>query len=135
LFPHLDTNGFEQHGDGFSLHYPGDTADLVSMVHSLRVHAFKMSGQNPPPPSLIPPAPLITSLSRGKIAWRGSAGAGVYSIQRGTTAGGPFSTLCDKCVTDNPGFWESSAIVSGWYRVQPWNLDGRPGPYSPTKML
>jgi mannan endo-1,4-beta-mannosidase len=67
-----------------------------------------------------------------RIYWQGSAGARNYSIQRAIAAAGPWTTVCKRCATDlDDGYVdESSDAKGGWYRVIPFNLDGRQGPAS-----
>lgn len=36
LLQHDDHHGFVQHGDGFTMHWPGDTASMASMASMLR---------------------------------------------------------------------------------------------------
>jgi len=97
---------------------------------------IKMSGQSTPPPSKTPVAPKITSLSNGKIAWRGASAASTYSVEKSSTTSGPWTTICDKCANDNQTPWSSSSITTGsYYQVRGWNLDGVAGPYSPVQQL
>jgi len=85
----------------------------------------------------MPPAPKVTSAAPSadppgvRIYWRGSAGARTYSVQRAVFARGPWTTVCRRCGTDSSdGFVDRSARIPIWYRVIPYNLDGRPGPAS-----
>jgi mannan endo-1,4-beta-mannosidase len=89
-----------------------------------------------------PPAPTVTSVAYGptsiagrvgaRVYWQGSAGASNYTVQRAARASGPWQTVCTRCVTDvDDGFADVSAAARGaWYRVIPYNLDGRSGPAS-----
>ena len=91
------------------------------------------------PGHALPPAPTITSVSYGqtsfvgrvgvRVYWQGSAGAQSYSVQRAPRAGGPWTTLCDRCATDlDDGYVDlSPAAKDSRYRVVPYNLDGRAG--------
>ena len=141
LFPHADTHGFVLHNDGNALNYPGtDEAQLVAAA-ALRSHAFKMRGI--PLPAHLPPAtqPLITLADHGSVAWRGVANAWHYSIQRGPTAAGPWSTVCDRCVTDAELPWRdpngTACPRPVYYRAQPHGIPdagppakGASGPWS-----
>jgi mannan endo-1,4-beta-mannosidase len=79
------------------------------------------------PPHARPPRPTITSAAT-RLYWQGSAGAATYSIQRAPGANGPWRTVCNRCVTDSSNGYAPTR--SGWYRVIPYNLDGKPGPPS-----
>lgn len=136
FFPHNDTYGYVQHGDGYTLHYPGDNSAMQEAVQLLCAHAYRMQGRNEPPPG-IPGAPLITNIQGRQIVWRGTALGATYSIERsaaGLTGGitGPWTVICNRCATDNDTPWVDSTQPAGlvWYRVQAFNLDGKPGPYS-----
>eukprot|EP01112_Ceratiomyxa_fruticulosa_P011807 TRINITY_DN3237_c0_g4_i2.p1 TRINITY_DN3237_c0_g4~~TRINITY_DN3237_c0_g4_i2.p1 ORF type:complete len:360 (-),score=75.67 TRINITY_DN3237_c0_g4_i2:100-1179(-) len=131
LFGHLDSYGFEQHDDGYTLHYPGDTVAMENSSQVLRKHAYTMRGIPTPAQSNIP-APLITTLFSGTIAWRGAAGAANYTIESSPSNSGPWTTICDKCATDNDTPISSQYIIKNlWYRVKGTNFDGVAGPYSP----
>jgi mannan endo-1,4-beta-mannosidase len=120
-------------GNWWALYYTGistlsnTAADMQARAQILRTHAYQMRGI-PVPPQSIPPAPIITRTSGGRIYWEGSAGAVDYSIQRSSTGWGNWKTVCDRCVTDQSNGWATTS--SGYYRVIPYNLDGRPGPAS-----
>lgn len=120
LFPHADDHGFVSHGDGFTLHWPGDTAAKQKSVARLRAHAYAMRGMAVPP--LPPPtgAPLITSAAAPLLAWRGVAMAASYTVQRAAARAGPWTTICDACATDNDTPWRDSSRGSGvvFYRVR-----------------
>jgi mannan endo-1,4-beta-mannosidase len=132
FFPHNDTYGYVQHGDNFTLHYPGDTSSMREAVQLLRAHAYRMQGR-PAPPVGTPGAPVITGIQGKTIAWRGTALGDTYSVER-STAGpdGPWTVICDRCATDNTTPWTDAKQPSGhpWYRVQAYNIAGVVGPYS-----
>jgi hypothetical protein len=64
--------------------------------------------------------------------WQGSAGAKDYTIERAPRSSGPWTTICRRCVTDSgDGYTDSGAAAnSAWYRLIPYNLDGKRGPAS-----
>jgi mannan endo-1,4-beta-mannosidase len=116
-------------GQWWALYYPGirtlvnSAADMAARAQVIRTHNYAMWRRRVPPHAL-PPRPTITS-ARGRLYWQGAAGAKNYSIQRGSTAGGAWRTVCMRCVTDvSDGFLAASGF---WYRVVPYNLDGRAG--------
>jgi hypothetical protein len=87
-----------------------------------------MSGRRVPAHA-IPPAPIVTSVRRGRVYWQGSAGAKDYSVQRASSSSGPWKTSCRRCATDvDDGYPNAGAAAQGaWFRVIPYNLDGAPG--------
>jgi mannan endo-1,4-beta-mannosidase len=140
LFAHKDTYGYVQHADGYTLHYPGDTPAMMADGDDIRQFDISMTrgrwGPVPPPPP--PGQPLITSVTQVRghavIAWRGTTDAGAYTVQQAASAPGTWTTICDKCATDNDTPWSDPAPAPAspvWYRVIPYTLQGRPGPPSP----
>ena len=80
----------------------------------------------PVPKHAIPPAPVVTStVIGGLVAWRGSAGATRYSIERKEPSSAEWKTVCDKCVTDAGDPWidPHPSLLGGQYRVIAWNAD------------
>lgn len=78
LFGHADDHGYVQHDDGFTLHYPGDTAAMRTDVLANAALAKMIGGERRLPALPVTP-PLITSITKrsgiNEIAWRGTAGA------------------------------------------------------------
>ena len=123
-------------GQWWAMYYTGvrtmvmSAVDMAARAQIVRRHNYAMAGTGTPQHA-IPPAPTITSIIGGRVYWRGSAGAGNYSIQRAPAVRGPWTTVCRRCVTDSSdGFLDRRPLRTGWYRVIPNNLDGRPGPAS-----
>lgn len=122
-------------GNWWALYYTGiptmshTQADMAARAQILRTHAYQMRGFHNTPKHDTPPAPTITSTDGGRVYWQGSAGAASYSIQRSTAPQGHWTTVCDHCVTDLSDGWPETTN-GGWYRVIPYNLDGKPGPTS-----
>jgi len=141
------TARYLESGQWWALYYTGiqtmvNTArDMAARAQVLRSHSYAMSGARVPAHA-IPPAPAVTSVVYGptsfigrvgaRIYWQGSAGARNYTVQRATNAGGPWRTVCKRCVTDlHNGYVDvSPSAKGGWYRVIPYNLDGKRGPAS-----
>ena len=102
-------------GQWWALYYGGiDTLimtkdDMAARAEILRTHAFEMAGV-PVPPHAIPPAPVITIKGLGLIAWRGSAGAVKYTIER-------------KDITPAPG--RSSATSAPPTQTRPGSIPSR----------
>ena len=134
-------------GQWWALYYPGiqtlvsTAADMAARAQILRDHNYAMRGVRTPPHA-IPPRPIVTSVAYGptsfigrigaRVYWQGSAGAEAYSVQRAVAAGGPWVTVCERCVTDlDDGYADvAPAARAAWYRVIPYNLGGRRGPAS-----
>lgn len=132
LMPHLDTFGYVGHDDGYTLHYPGDTPAMRARAGALRRHAYAMSGLAPLDSA--PGAPLITAVTAGAVAWRGTAFADRYLVERSTRGpSGPWTVVCDRCATDGDTPWTDASQPAGalWYRIKAYTLSGGPGPYSP----
>ena len=56
--------------------------DMAGRAQQLRNHAYAMAGLVTPKHA-VPPAPVVTStVIGGLVAWRGSAGAVLYSVER-----------------------------------------------------
>lgn len=124
-------------GEWWALYYTGRTtlvstkADMAERAQQLRAHAYVMAG-DPTPPHALTPAPEITS-DAGKLYWRGAAGAATYSIERAPNASGPWTTVCDRCVTDESDGWADPSAPKGGavYRITGYNVDGVRGASSP----
>lgn len=139
LFPHKEipdnsSRGFVQHGDGYTLHYPGDTADMISRAQILRTFAYKVAQGKTPPAHKTPDAPLLytPTVSSNKVIvnWRGTVAAANYSLERSldqTTWTAVSSTITD----NNAPYADSSAPIGKiYYRIVGKNLDGVKGSYS-----
>jgi mannan endo-1,4-beta-mannosidase len=120
-------------GQWWALYYTGiptlvNTAkDMAARAQVIRAHNYAMAARRPPPHA-VPPRPTVTSVAGGRLYWQGSAGAKNYTVELAPSARGPWRKACVRCVTDsNDGF---AATSSGWYRLVPYNLDGKPGPPS-----
>jgi mannan endo-1,4-beta-mannosidase len=117
-------------GQWWALYYTGvrtlvsTAADMAARAQIIRRHNYAMRGV-PVPRHRLPPAPAVTGAVAGRLYWRGSAGAAAYSIQQAPSARGPWTTACRRCVTDADDGWPLRG--PGWYRVIPYNLDGRAG--------
>lgn len=113
--------------------YPGSTPARQRLFRTLRAHAYAMRGLAAPADSVPGVAP-ITAIIGNRTAWRGTAVAVDYSVERSTT--GPdagYVVLCDRCATDAGTPWIDASQPGGasWYRVRGYNLSGVAGPYSP----
>lgn len=144
LFPHADAYGFVKHGDGFSLHYPGDTPEMMIAVATIRRHAFAMRGLvEPPTPTVVTVPPVLQYARRGCVVWRGATLAGNYTVEKSADDGATWhlvieasgaTEVADTVMVPGKGFrdpgWESPAPEQTLYRVRPYSLAGVPGPYS-----
>jgi mannan endo-1,4-beta-mannosidase len=129
----LTTATAGESGEWWALYYPGlgtlvnSAADMAARAQIIRRHNYAMRGLAAPRHAL-PPAPAVTAATGGRLYWRGSAGAASYSIQQAPSARGPWTTRCRRCVTDLSDGWPLPG--PGWFRMIPYNLDGRAGPAS-----
>lgn len=133
LFGHADTYGYVQHGDGFTLHYPGDSPEMRQRVAVLREFAYAMRGLQTPPEAA-PASPRLTGSSSGLVTWRGVAGADTYELDRATRGpNGPWVVITKGSVTDNDLPFRDANKPHGqvWYRVRAVNTASLPGPFSP----
>jgi hypothetical protein len=134
LMSHGNERGFIDGGDGLSLMYPGATTDPQTRSTQLRNHAFVMRGTAAPATST-DGRPLVTSIrnigSAVLLSWRGVAGAATYTIERSTAgSGGPWTVVCNQCVTDVAASWTVTGPAAGWYRVTPISRSGTAGTVS-----
>ena len=114
------------------LYFPGfaiagmDEATVRSRAREVRRITFRMLDLLPTAYAQ-PPPPQIIAAIRGKVSWRGSAGAAAYSIERSMdlTAIGSWQTLCDQCVTDLVPSWQDTSVPAApvWYRMVPYNIN------------
>ncbi|MGD0938394.1 MAG: hypothetical protein ABR905_01695 [Terracidiphilus sp.] len=149
LQAHLDNFGFQpipadahdvtfaingECGEWWALYYPGiktlvmSAEDMGSRAQQLRSHAYLMAGAAIPKHNT-PPAPVVTSIvAGGLVAWRGSAGAVRYSIERIDASSKSWQTICDKCVTDADDPWPDPhpVMMGAKYRITAFNSDGIP---------
>jgi len=136
FFPHADSHGFVPHGDHYTMHFPGDSTQMLEGVVAIRDFAFRMQGKAPPVAASWPPvvtSPEVTQLNASGLAWRGAALAWNYTIQRssgGTT--GPWSTVCDECASDltDPVPLPQGTQPGDGFRVAGAGRDGGLGPWS-----
>lgn len=132
LWSHDDEYGYA-HGDHYTLHYPGDTPAMRASVQLLRQSAYALNKQAVPLNSL-PGTPLlervIKSNNGNTLIWQGTTVAASYTVQSSTSSSnGPWSTICNQCVTDAETPWIDKLAPTGplWYRVIAYNLSGVPG--------
>ena len=156
LLPPNGDWGFEEHYDGFQMHFPGDTSDVVSngtappvtaassdapLVALLRSHAYAMSG-TAVPASAVPAAPVITNVERvasatagsGNIVeWQAVPGAASYEVRRSTAgATGPWTVAGTVSATAQTPWLDSGgpAGPNVWYQVIAVSGSGVDGPAS-----
>ncbi len=130
-------------GQWWAMYYTGiptlvmSAGDMAARAQIIRANNYALDGVRLPRHAT-PPAPVMTSAvytpspAAVRVYWRGSAGAQNYTLQRASAAAGPWKTLCKRCATDlDDGFVDSSpGARRSWYRVVPYNLDGKAGPAS-----
>lgn len=131
LFGHADDHGYVQHDDGFTLHHPGDTAAMRTDVLANAALAKVIAGERQLPAVPVTP-PLITAVTKqsgiNEIAWRGTAGAHTYRVQRSVKgAHGPWTTVTKTPITDHDAPWLDATTPNSraWYRVTALDRAGR----------
>ena len=117
-----------------ALYFPGiatremDAATMQARGRALRRFAFGVAELSMGPAYLLPPKPQIIGAVRGRVVWRGSAGAASYTVERSPdpSAPGTWEVVCDACATDVTGGWQdpSPPEEPAWYRVMPLNING-----------
>ncbi|MER7573430.1 carbohydrate binding domain-containing protein [Streptomyces sp. NPDC126514] len=132
LFGHADDHGYVQHDDGYTLHHPGDTAAMRADVLASSALGRIVAGERQLPAVPVTP-PLVTAVAKrsgiNEVAWRGTAGAHAYRVQRSVRgADGPWTTLTGTPVTDNDAPWldPTTPRSRAWYRVTALDRAGRP---------
>ncbi len=136
---HADQGGYlpppPPAGPGLAaLYFPGlatpdmDLATMEERGRALRRFYFAMVDVTLAPSYQLTPKPEILTANHGRITWRGSAGAASYTVERSPdpSAPGTWTTVCDGCATDVPGFWQDPSPPDGpaYYRVMPLNING-----------
>lgn len=132
FFPHSDALGFVQHGDGFTVHYPGDTPDMQRFVRDLRANGAAMAGAPAPAPLPPPLTPAVTAVAGGRLSWRGAALAVSYNVQTAPSQTGPWSDVTGS-PSDNDAPWAvpGGLAVGLWVRLRGVGIDGSlSGPWS-----
>jgi mannan endo-1,4-beta-mannosidase len=125
FFPHADTYGFVDHGDSFTVHFPGnDSDDMMGFVDRFMVHAAAMGNRSVLPKSspfvLVAPTVNAPDLVNLTLTWRGAALANYYTIQISTSSSsGPWNTLCDHCADDLDDPW---VVPGGFPTTRPFFL-------------
>jgi mannan endo-1,4-beta-mannosidase len=119
------------------LYFPGvpvagtDAADMLLRDRLLRRFNYAMGDVMETPAPLLPPPPEIISVVKGRVVWRGAAGAASYTIERSADPliPGSWQTLCDRCASDLTSGWQDPerGAWGGWYRVIAANINGHTG--------
>ena len=122
FFPHADTHGFEQHGDGFTFHYPGWGSPAEEhVVRAMRDFACRVgnSGWHPNDNIRVQAAPEVGDLAVNVVSWRGAALAARYDVQAKMNQTGAawrnLTTLANGSVleiTDDDTPWNVTSLVA-----------------------
>jgi mannan endo-1,4-beta-mannosidase len=134
--PNKDYSLRGESGQWWALYYGGidnlvmTKVDMAARAELLRTHAFEIAGGAVPPHD-VPHAPVVTIKALGVVAWRGSAGAVRYTIERKDSDSAAWQVTCDKCATDSDTPWvdpkPARALFGVKYRVTAYNADGKAG--------
>ncbi len=102
LFGHNDRGCFVPHDDGFTLHYPGTTEKMRAQTDAIKAYSEAL-GYTTGTASLAEPLITQVTTSNGinSIAWRGSAGATSYLIER-SADGTTWSTVAEAPAEASP---------------------------------
>ncbi|MCF7885007.1 MAG: cellulase family glycosylhydrolase [Candidatus Marinimicrobia bacterium] len=141
---HREKGGFYWHSEPLgrgifkAYHWPGfpsgEEYDERNLLELMREKAFEI--QNKPIPERYPPSPatLLPIDNIANIAWKGSAGASGYDIQRSHSQAGPWETIekdiSDASVQYYPIYHDQSAQIgrSYYYRIISKNKAGSSKP-------
>ena len=133
LFPHADWQGFVNHSDGFTVHYPGSTPDMAAFIATARAHAATAAGLPAPPLLPPPPPPALTNTTAAAgfittLAWRGAALAIDYALQAAPAPAGPWVDVCKSCGDDYDT--PRTVAVGSYVRLRGINAEGAQGSWS-----
>ena len=140
LSGHAESGGYLRvpRGEDPVLYFPGAAADgmdaaaMLLRARIVRHLSYHMLDYDIPGFGHVDPPSNVTAV-RGRLTWRGAAGAASYSISRSTdvTLTGSWDVVCDKCVTDDKPFWQdpnpNPATTPTWYRMTSFNANGHTG--------
>ena len=116
-----------------SFHWPGSTIadayDEIPFMRLMREQAFAVRGEAAPAIPVPQPPVLLPISDIAAISWRGSVGAGGYTIERAANADGPWTAIAtnvDESFTQNRAqFSDETATAGQWYyRVRATNAAG-----------
>ncbi|TFD60910.1 hypothetical protein E3T39_07290 [Cryobacterium suzukii] len=126
LFGNNDRGAQVQHDDGFTLHYPGDSERAKENVDAIQRYSAATGSK---PGHLKLGTPLITAITQNYginvVAWRGTAGAAEYIVQR-STDGSKWVDVTDTAVSASASPVTDYETPDGAaYRVVPVDADDR----------
>lgn len=118
----------------WSYHWPGfpsaEAQREQGLMAAMREAAFKIQGLPVPPLPVPDPPELLPIGDVPLLAWRGSAGASGYDVQRAPQADGPWALIagnvCDADVAYRPLYSDTTARAgqTWFYRVAARNASG-----------
>jgi hypothetical protein len=150
---HRRDGGWYYHNEGGtqvnSFHVPGFAAgygyEETRMLDLVRRQAYLIRGEAAPAVAVPSPAPVLMRQGDG-LTWRGATGAASYTLERATTAEGPWTVvatgLADSVIFDVAGFEPSEAAKKAlvlytdesreagkqyFYRIEGTNAGGESG--------
>jgi hypothetical protein len=140
LSAHAENGGYLPSGpQGPALYFPGtataaaDEPTMQARARAVRRLSYAMQDLLPVPFGNVK-QPVIISAVKGRVTWRGAAGATGYGVARSRdiAAGGSWETLCEACLTDASPVYQDPAPLPGpvWYRLIPYNANNHAGMYS-----
>lgn len=118
LFGNNDRGGLVPHDDGFTLHYPGETDRMRESVQAIADYSRDLELPLATGPV---DAPLIVSIEQNnainRVAWRGSAGAQDYRVQRSIGGGGWSDLTADPVGAQDSPLTDLESPAGAAYRV------------------
>ncbi len=132
LFSHDDTKGFVMHNDGYSMYYPGISADEINRTQMIRGHFFRMRNS-----SVIlhspPNSPLLQGTKNGTqvvLSWRGSPTSATYILERSSNQGTSWEVINSSLKDINPNITDIPPKFPVSYRLKGVTPDNVHGQYS-----
>jgi len=108
---HRKEGGFYWHhewGNYYSYHWPGfsegDAYEETEIVWEMRNYAFQIR-KIVPPEIPKPESPILHPiLPNASMSWKGSTGAGFYTVERAENEAGPWNSIKERISDANPSY-------------------------------
>jgi hypothetical protein len=139
LFGHNDTYGFIQHGDGYTLHYPGYNNEMISRSGQIRSAYYGIRNLSVPNHG-IPGIPLLNTLNKlgsaVSVTFRGSVASASYQLLRSIDGGSTWTMVVTNLKENSLPYIDNSTWTgTALYKVRGINLSGVYGEFSNTESI